>query len=107
MPVVLYGCETWSLRLREKPRLRVIENRVLGRIFEPKRDEVTGHWRKLNNWELNIPYSSHNTNRVKISRRMRREDHIARMGERKCVYRAWWENRRERVHLEDPSVERG
>jgi len=58
VPVVLYGCETWSLKLREEPRLRVTENRVLGRIFGPKRDEVTGQWRKLHNWELNNPYSS-------------------------------------------------
>ena len=49
LPVVLYGCETWSLTLREKRRLRVFENRVLRRIFGPKRDEVTGEWRKLLN----------------------------------------------------------
>ena len=54
MPVVLYGCETWSLKLREEPRLRVTENRVMGRIFGPKRDEVTGQWRKLHNLELII-----------------------------------------------------
>jgi hypothetical protein len=47
LPVVLYGCETWSLTLREEHRLRVFENRVLKRIFEPRRDEVTGEWRKL------------------------------------------------------------
>jgi hypothetical protein len=47
LPVVLYGCETWSLTLRDKHRLRVFENRVLRRIFGPKRDEVTGSWRKL------------------------------------------------------------
>ena len=46
LPVVLYGCETWSLTLREEHRLRVFENRVLRRIFGPKRDEVTGEWRK-------------------------------------------------------------
>ena len=46
-PVVLYGCETWSLTLREERRLRVFENRVLRRVFRPKRDEVTGEWRKL------------------------------------------------------------
>jgi len=49
LPVVVYGCETWSLTLREEPRLRVFENRVLRRIFGPKRDEVTGEWRKLHN----------------------------------------------------------
>jgi hypothetical protein len=50
---VLYGCETWSLTLREAHRLRVVENRMLRRIFVPKRDEVTGEWRKLHNEELN------------------------------------------------------
>jgi hypothetical protein len=50
--VVLYGCATWSLTLREEHRLRVFENRVLRRIFGPKRDEVAGGWRKLNNEEL-------------------------------------------------------
>jgi hypothetical protein len=54
----LYGCETWSLTLREEYRLRVFENRVLGRIFGPKRDEVTGEWRKLHNEELHNLYSS-------------------------------------------------
>jgi hypothetical protein len=52
LPVVLYGCETWSLILREEGRLRVFENRVLRRIFGPKRDEVTGEWRRLHNKEL-------------------------------------------------------
>jgi hypothetical protein len=52
LPVVLYGCETWSLTLREEHRPRVFENRVLGRIFGPKRVEVTGEWRKLHNEEL-------------------------------------------------------
>jgi hypothetical protein len=52
LPVVRYGCETWSLTLREEHRLRVLENRVLRRIFGPKRDEVTGEWRKLHNEEL-------------------------------------------------------
>jgi hypothetical protein len=52
LPVVLYGCETWSLTLREEHRLRMFENRVLRRIFGPKRDEVTGEWRKLHNEEL-------------------------------------------------------
>jgi hypothetical protein len=60
LPVVLYGCETWSLTLREEHRLRVFENRVLRRIFGRKRDEVTGEWRKLNNEDLEILYSSPN-----------------------------------------------
>ena len=70
MPVVLYGCETWSLTLREERRLRIYENRVLRRIFGPKRGEVTGEWRKLHNKELNDLYSP-NIVRVIKSRRMR------------------------------------
>jgi hypothetical protein len=58
LPVVLYGCETWSLTLREEHRLRVFENRVLRRIFGPKKNEVTGEWRKLHNEELGDLYSS-------------------------------------------------
>jgi hypothetical protein len=58
LPVVLYGCDTWSLTLREDHRLRMFENRVLRRIFGPKRDEVTGEWRRLHNEELNDLYSS-------------------------------------------------
>jgi hypothetical protein len=58
LPVILYGCETWSLTLREEHRPRVFENRVLRRIFGPKRDEVTGGWRKLYNEELRDLYSS-------------------------------------------------
>ena len=54
MPVVLYGCETWALTLREERKLRVFENKVLRRIFGPRRDEVMGEWRRLHNEELNI-----------------------------------------------------
>jgi hypothetical protein len=54
---VLYGCETWSLTLREEYRLRLFENRVLSKFFGPKRDEVTGEWRKLHNEELSDVYS--------------------------------------------------
>ena len=67
----LYGCETWSLTLREELRLRVFENRVLKRIFGPKRDDVTGEWRKLNNGELNDLYSSPNIFRVIKWRRIK------------------------------------
>jgi len=63
LPVVLYGCKTWPLTLREERRLRVFENRVLRRIFGPKKDEVTGEWRKLHN-ELNDLYCSPNIVRV-------------------------------------------
>jgi hypothetical protein len=78
--VVLYGCETWSLTLREQCRLRVFENRVLRRIFGPKRDEVTREWRRLHNEELYALYSSPNIFRVMKSRRMRWAGNVARMG---------------------------
>jgi hypothetical protein len=81
LPVVLYGCETLSLTLREEHRLRVYENRVLRRIFGPKRDEVTGGWRKLHNEELHGFYSSSSIVRVIQARRMRWAVHVARMGE--------------------------
>jgi hypothetical protein len=71
LPVVLYGCETWSLTLREEQILRVFENRVLRRIFGPKRYEATGDWRRLHNEELNDLYSSPNIIRVIKSRRLR------------------------------------
>jgi hypothetical protein len=58
LPIVLYGCDTWSLTLREDRRVRVFENRVLRRIFGPKRDEVAGEWKKLHNEELHNLYSS-------------------------------------------------
>ena len=81
LPVVLYGCETWSLTLKEEHRLRVFENRVLRRIFGPKRNGVTGQWRKLHNEELSDLYSSPNIVRVIKSRRMRWAGHVARMEE--------------------------
>jgi hypothetical protein len=71
LPVVLYGCETWSLTLREEHRLRVFANRVLRRIFGPKRDEVTGGWRKLHNEELHNLYSSPSIIRMIKSRSVR------------------------------------
>jgi hypothetical protein len=82
LPVVLYGCETWSLTLREEHRLRVFEKRVLRRIFESKRDEVTGGWRKLHNEELHNLYSSPSIIRTIKSRRMRWAGHLTRMGRR-------------------------
>jgi hypothetical protein len=87
LPVVLYGCETWSLVFSEEYRLRVFENSVLRRIFGPKRDEVTGEWRKLHNEELHILYSSSNIIRQIKSRKMTWAGHVARMGEERKVYR--------------------
>ena len=81
MHVVLYGCETWSLTMREERRLRVFENKVLRRIFGPRRDEVTGDWRRLHKEQLNDLYSSPNIVRVIKSRRMRWAGHVPRMGE--------------------------
>jgi hypothetical protein len=87
LPVVLCGCETWSLTLREEQRLRVLGKRVLRRIFGPKRGEATGEWRRLHNEELNGLYSSPNIIWVIKSRRMRWAGHVARMGEKRGAYR--------------------
>jgi hypothetical protein len=80
LPVVLYGCETWSRTLREKCRLRVFENSVLRKIFGPKRDEVKGKWRRLHNKELYALETSPNIIRVMKSRRLRWVEYVARMG---------------------------
>jgi hypothetical protein len=102
--VVLYGCETWSRTLREEHRLRVFENRVLRRIFGPKRDEVRGEWRKLHNEELHILYSKYhqadqvNENGVGGDMRLAWE-------RREKFTRFWLENPKERDHLEDRGVD--
>jgi hypothetical protein len=82
LPVVLYECETWSLTLREEHRLRVFENRVLRRIFGPKKDEVVGEWRERHNEELLDLYPSSRIIRIMKSRRMRWAGHVARRGRR-------------------------
>jgi hypothetical protein len=78
--VVLYGCETWSLTLREEHRLGEFENRALRRIFGPKRDEVAGKWRKVHNKKLNDLYRSPSIITIMKSKRMRWAGHVARMG---------------------------
>ncbi|KAJ4427892.1 hypothetical protein ANN_23900 [Periplaneta americana] len=87
LPVLLYGCETWTLTLREEHRFRVFENKVLRKIFGAKRDEVTGEWRKLHNTELHAFYSSPDIIRNIKSRRLRWAGHVARMGESRNAYR--------------------
>jgi hypothetical protein len=105
LPVVLYGCETWSLTLSEERRLRMFENRVLRRIFGPKRDEVTGEWRKLHNEVLHDLYSSPTIVRVIKSRRMSWAGNVARMGRGEVCTRFWWGNLRERDQWGDPGVD--
>jgi hypothetical protein len=83
LPVVLYGCATWSLTVSEEHRLRVFENKVLRRIFGLKRNEVTGGWRKLHNEELYKLYPSPSIIRMITSRRMRWEGHAVCMGEKR------------------------
>jgi len=105
LPVVLYGCETWSLTLREERKLRVFENMVLGRIFRPRRDEVTREWRRLHNEELNDLYSLPNIVRV-VKSRMRWAGHVAHMAEERGCIGCWWGNRREGDHWGDLGVDR-
>ena len=101
----LYGCKTWSSTLREEERRPIMfENVVLRRIFGPKRDEVTGEWRKLHNGELNDLYSPNIIRMIK-SGRMRWSGHVARMREGEVCTGFWWGNLRERDHLEDPVID--
>jgi len=103
--VLLYVCETWSLTLREERRLGVFENRVLRRIFGPRRDEVTGEWRKLHNEELNDLCFSPNIVRVTKSRRMRCAGRLARIGREEVYTGFCWGNLREGEHLGDPGLD--
>ena len=105
LTAVLYGCETWSLTLREERKLRVFENMVSRRIFGTRRDEVMGEWRRLHNEELNDLYSSSNIVRVIKSRRMRWAGHVTRMGEKRGCIGSWWGNRMERDHWGDLGVD--
>jgi hypothetical protein len=85
--VVLYGCETWSNTFRDECRLSVFENRVLRRIFGPKRSQVRGKWRRLYKEEIHVLYSSLNTIRVIKLRKLMREMQVACMGERRDACR--------------------
>ena len=105
LPVVWYGRETWSLTMREKRRLKMFESRILRRLLEPNRGEVTGEWKKLNNEEHYNLHSSSNIIWVITSKRMRWAGHIAYMGERKDAYKVLVGNMRERDYLYDPGVD--
>ena len=105
LPVVLYGCETWSLTLREERKLRVFGNMVLRRIFGPRRDEVTGEWRRLHNEELNDLYSSPNIVWVIKSRTMRWVGMWRVWVRRGGCIGSWWGNRMERDHWGDLGVD--
>jgi len=96
----MYGFETWSFTLREEHRLRIFENRVLRKIFGPKRDEVTGDWRILHSKEVYDLYSLPNIIWV-IKSRSRWVEHVARMGERRSACRILWGILRERDHFEE------
>jgi hypothetical protein len=91
--------------LREEQRLRVFKNRVLRKICGPKRDEVTGEWRRLHNKDLSDLYSPPDIIRVVKSRRMRCAGHVAHIEEGRGAYRFWWGNVVERDHLEDPGID--
>jgi hypothetical protein len=100
----LYGRETWSLTLREEHRLRVFKNRVLRKIFGPKRDKVTGEWIKLHNEELCDLYSSPSIITIIKQRRMRWAGHVARMEEKRTAYRLMVGNPEGKTPLGRPSV---
>ena len=105
LPVVLYGCETWSLTLREERRLGVFNYRVPRRIFVSRRDAVTVEWRKQHNEELNDLYSSSNIVRVIKSRRMSWAGHVSRKVVRRDVYRVLVGKPAGKDHLGDPGVD--
>jgi hypothetical protein len=106
LPIVLYSCETWLLALREESSLRTFENRVLTRIFGPKRDEVTGEWRRLHNKVIYALNSSPEIIRVIKSRRLRWAGHVAHRGEWRCVYTGLVGKPRGRSPLERPRCRR-
>jgi hypothetical protein len=95
LPEFLYACETLSLTLREKHRLRVYDNRVLRRLSGPERDEIIENCRKLLNEELHNLHSSPNVFRKMKSRNVRWVGHVARVGRREMHIRFWWESQME------------
>jgi hypothetical protein len=103
LPVVLYGCKTWSLTVGEEHRLRVFENRVLRKIFGRKREE-DGSWRKLHNDDLPDLYSLLNTVRVIKSRRMRWAGNVACMGRGEVFTGFWLGGPKARDHWEDLGI---
>jgi hypothetical protein len=96
--VVFYGCENWSLILRKEHSRRVFEKRMLRRIFEPKRDEVIGGWRKLHTEELHNLFSSPSIIRMIKYRRVRLAGHVACMGRRVMHIGFLWESQKQRDH---------
>jgi len=105
LSVFLYVCEIWSLTLREERRLRVFENRVLRRVFGPKRDEITGEWRTIHNKFLRDLYYLPNIARLVKSRKMRWTGNVARMGEGRGVHRVLVGKSEGKRPLEDPDVD--
>jgi hypothetical protein len=97
LPIVLFGCETWSVTLREE-HWRCLRTGCWGEYLGPKSDGVTGEWRKLHNEELNNLYCSPNIVRVIKSRRMRWAGHVACIGRGEVYTEFWWGNLRERDH---------
>jgi len=105
LPVVLYGCKTWSLILKGERRLRVFENGLQRKIFGSKRDKVPGDWRRLRDEELHVLYSSPNIIWVIKSRRVRWTEHVARVGDNGGAYRVLVGKPERKDHLEEINID--